>query len=163
MTAETVATGNKPTRTAAGDEIEQLHPNPQGNPCHCFALRHAARSISRQYTEVMGGLGLKPTQFSVLSVLAQAQQSSITSLADILGLERTSLTRTLRPLENEKLVERTEEGFKRQKAIRITAKGLSKYQQCLPLWSTAQQNLVQKLTPKELEQLHTLLAKVQAD
>ena len=137
-------------------------PTAQDNPCHCFTLRRAARAISRQYGEVMGGLGLKHTQFSLLAILAHAPQHSITSLAEILGLERTSLTRTLRPLESEQLVERTEEGFKRQKAVRITRKGLELYRQGLPLWNTAQRNLTEKLSPKELRQLHALLAKVQA-
>ena len=132
-------------------------PSPADNPCHCFALRRAARTVSREYSEVMGPIGLKHTQFSLLAILSYGEQQSISTLAELLGLERTSLTRTLRPLESQRLVERTDEGYRRQKMIRITAAGMEKYEQGLPLWQAAQARRNARLTGDERAQLHALL------
>jgi DNA-binding MarR family transcriptional regulator len=105
----------------------------------------------------MGPIGLKHTQFSLLAILSYGEQQSISTLAELLGLERTSLTRTLRPLESQRLVERTDEGYRRQKMIRITAAGMEKYEQGLPLWQAAQARLNARLTGDERAQLHALL------
>lgn len=109
----------------------------------------------------MGPIGLKHTQFSLLAILSRGEQKSISLLADLLGLKRTSLTRTLRPLENVKLVERADEGYRRQKMIRITAAGLEKYRQSLPLWRKAQARMSARLTSAEKDQLHSLLSRAQ--
>jgi len=91
-------------------------------------------------------------------MLSDGERLSISELADDLGLERTSMSRTLRPMEREGLVALSSEGFRRKRAIELTAGGFSRYQECLPLWRTAQARLAKKYSPGQLNQLHSLLA-----
>jgi DNA-binding MarR family transcriptional regulator len=52
----------------------------------------------------MRDTGLQATQYSILAMLSDGERLSISELADDLGLERTSMSRTLRPMEREGLV-----------------------------------------------------------
>src|SRR3546814_21088379 len=67
--------------------------------CTCAVLRRATRRLTQVYDEGMRPSGLKLTQYSVLNILAQAENTSITDLADRLMMDRTTLTRNLGPLE----------------------------------------------------------------
>src|SRR3546814_8881467 len=67
--------------------------------CTCAVLRRATRRLTQVYDEGMRPSGLKLTQYSVLNILAQAENPSITDLADRLMMDRTTLTRNLGPLD----------------------------------------------------------------
>src|SRR5687767_11742713 len=67
--------------------------------CYCLAARRAARAITRVYEERLRPYGLRATQFSILAALALKGSSPVGELADLLGLERTTLTRSARLLE----------------------------------------------------------------
>src|SRR3546814_19070481 len=62
--------------------------------CTCAVLRRATRRLTQVYDEGMRPSGLPLTQYSVLNILAQAENPSITDLADRLMMDRTTLTRT---------------------------------------------------------------------
>ncbi len=136
----------------------QTDATPMDELCNCFSLRRAARTVTRQYAETMRDTGLQATQYSILAMLSAGERLSISELADDLGLERTSMSRTLRPMEREGLVALSSEGFRRKRAIELTAAGFSRYQECLPLWRTAQARFAKKYSPEQLNQLHSLLA-----
>jgi DNA-binding MarR family transcriptional regulator len=70
---------------------------------------------------------------------------SINALAEMMGMDRTTLTRNLGPLEKQGLVTRGTEGWRRSRALEVTKKGRSRLHQALPLWSGAQQALKKKL------------------
>ena len=70
-----------------------------------FDARRAARALSRTYDQALAGVGLKNTQFSVLYALSRTGPAPIGTLAEALVMERTTLTRNLRPLEREGWVE----------------------------------------------------------
>jgi DNA-binding MarR family transcriptional regulator len=62
-----------------------------------------------------------------------------------MGMDRSTLTRNLRPLETEGLITVGLEGWRRSRALQITKKGRARLQEALPLWEKAQQTLRQKL------------------
>lgn len=126
--------------------------------CNCFSLRRAARAVTRQYAETMRESGLQATQYSILGLLSSGKSRSISELADDLGLERTSMSRTLRPMAREGLITLSEEGFRRKRTVEVTSAGRARYEECLPLWRTAQARFAQKYNPEQLNQLHALLA-----
>ncbi len=68
-------------------------------------LRRATRAVTAHYEAHFRGSGLRGTQFTMLSVLAQAGPLPMTRLADVLGVERTTLTRNLTVLARRGLVE----------------------------------------------------------
>ncbi len=62
--------------------------------CHCLAARRRARAITRHYEAKLRRHGLRATQFSILAALALAGPMPTGRLAELLGLERTTLTRS---------------------------------------------------------------------
>ncbi len=106
--------------------------------CACFNLRKAARAVTQLYDEVLAPTGLRGTQFSVLTVIAAAGPATMTYLADTLVMDRTTLTRNLKPLLDRELVERGEGEDRRQRPIAITPAGRDALGQALPLWEKAQ-------------------------
>ncbi|WP_197075806.1 MarR family winged helix-turn-helix transcriptional regulator [Halostagnicola sp. A56] len=69
--------------------------------CHCLDARRRARAITRRYDERLRPHGLQSTQFSVLAALALTGPTPLGELADLLGLERTTLTRSANRMEAE--------------------------------------------------------------
>lgn len=113
--------------------------------CACHKVRMAARAVTRAYDEALRPTGLRATQLAVLVAVALADAISITSLANSLGMDRSSLTRTLRPIEKDGLVVLGTEGWRRSRTLRITPKGRTVMSEALPLWETAQSKLKRKL------------------
>ena len=113
--------------------------------CACHKVRTAARAVTRAYDQALRPVGLRATQLAVLVAVAMNNAISINALAEFMGMDRTTLTRNLRPLEKEGLVARGIEGWRRSRALEITKKGRSRLRQALPLWSRAQQVLRKKL------------------
>ena len=72
--------------------------------CFCLASRQAARKITRLYDSYMQEAGIRITQFTILSQLMLRGELPIGKLAGILGMERTTLTRNLTPLEEQKWI-----------------------------------------------------------
>src|SRR5271154_4018440 len=72
--------------------------------CVCSALRRASRVVTQHFERSFRGTGLRSTQFSLLAVLTQTGPLPMSALAAMLGLERTTLTRNLRPLQTKGLV-----------------------------------------------------------
>ena len=106
----------------------------------CLAVRtlSAARAISRRYDTALRPVGLTITQFTLLAAIAQTRPNSISEIAERLSMERTSLTRGAKLLEASDLIERSGEAGTRQRALRITDKGLSLLREAYPLWEKAQ-------------------------
>ncbi len=106
--------------------------------CACFALRQAAREITRFYEERMGDLGLTAGQFTILTALHGAADIPFARLASGLGMDRTTLSRALRPLAREGLVELSPEGPRRRRSARLTQAGRRRFAEALPKWHAAQ-------------------------
>jgi DNA-binding MarR family transcriptional regulator len=83
-------------------------------------------------------MGLRNTQFTLLATLAQTGPLAMTRLAAFLSLERTTLTRNLKPLLRDGLVESRAEKDGRVRKIAITARGEAKARTAFPLWKKAQ-------------------------
>ena len=119
--------------------------------CACHKARAAARVVTRAYDEALRPVGLRATQLAVLVAVATDEAISINALAQVLGMDRTTLTRNLRPLEKEGLVARSVEGWRRSRALKITKKGRSRLREALPLWGRAQHALRKRLGDRNWE------------
>jgi DNA-binding MarR family transcriptional regulator len=113
--------------------------------CVCSAVRKASRAITHHYDTELRSAGLRVTQFTLLATLAQTGPMPMTRLAAFLGLERTTLTRNLKPLLRDKLVEPRDEKDGRIRRIAITPRGEAAAREAFPLWKKAQDS-VKKLT-----------------
>jgi DNA-binding MarR family transcriptional regulator len=113
--------------------------------CMCHKSRMAARAITRAYDEALRRTGLRATQLSVLAAVGARGALSIQSLADVLGMDRTTLTRNLRPLEDRSLVLLAPEARHRARTLELTAAGRSALTKALPLWEDAQRTIKRRL------------------
>jgi DNA-binding MarR family transcriptional regulator len=101
--------------------------------------------VTRAYDDALRPVGLRATQLSVLVAAAADDALSITALAKLMGMDRSTLTRNLRPLEADGLISVGLEGWRRSRTLTITKKGRSRLREALPLWEKAQQTLRSKL------------------
>lgn len=113
--------------------------------CACHKMRETSRKIARMYDEYLRPAGIKATQFTMLAVVAGQDEATLTDLAKTLGMERTTLSRNLRPLERNGLIEISAEGYRRARSANITAEGISTMEKALPLWRSAQKTLKRRL------------------
>jgi DNA-binding MarR family transcriptional regulator len=105
--------------------------------CTCFKLRKLTRAMSRLYDQHMATVGLKTTQYSLL-VNASRAALPVAELADLLGMERTTLTRNLKPLLDAGWVVLKPGADSRQRIVTITDDGRAKVEQAYVVWRQAQ-------------------------
>jgi DNA-binding MarR family transcriptional regulator len=105
--------------------------------CVCFHLRRSARIISQFYDQVLAPSGLKATQFTLLTLVRRTGGLPLSRLADALGMDRTTLTRNLRPLERDGLVRIEPGADRRVRVVKLTREGERKQAGAEPLWARA--------------------------
>ncbi|MCM0021720.1 MAG: MarR family winged helix-turn-helix transcriptional regulator [Tagaea sp.] len=132
------------------------------NTCACFHAREAARAVTRAYDRAFAPLGLRATQFSLLIALALAEPPTITDLAERLGMDRTTLTRNLRPLLRDGLVELAPADGPRPRPPAITRKGRALLAKARANWSQAQEGLARKLGRDGMDRALDALAALRA-
>ena len=121
--------------------------------CSCFAARRAARVITQHYEQLMRPSGLRATQFTTLVVLSIGGPQPLTRLADHLGVERTTLTRNLRPLLARGWVKESTADDQRVRVLAITKSGTSAAKGALPNWREAQKSIARRLGTGVIEAL----------
>jgi len=109
--------------------------------CFCLASRQAARKITRLYDSYMQESGVRVTQFTILSQLMLRGEMPIGKLAGFLGMERTTLTRNLAPLEAQKWISIKAGDDPRARVIGITGQGRNVVRRSFPYWSKAQAHI----------------------
>jgi DNA-binding MarR family transcriptional regulator len=105
----------------------------------------ASRAVTRFYDEILRSVGLRATQLAVLVAVGNEDVMSITALAKFMGMDRSTLTRNLAPLEREGLIRIGNEGWRRSRTVEMTKKGRARLRVALPFWERAQDTLRQKL------------------
>jgi DNA-binding MarR family transcriptional regulator len=129
-----------------------------GDPgCTCYRLRKAARVASRVYDRHLAPAGINIGQFGVLLTIESMQAASISKVADVLDMERTTLTRNLMPLERSGYVVIGPGRDKRSRAVRLTAAGAKLISMARPLWRSAQDEMDTTLGTVVKDKLHALL------
>ncbi len=124
-----------------------------GAACACFAVRRAARSVTRLYDEALRPTGLRATQLSVLAAIRALEPVGVSHLASVTGTDRTTMSRNLRPLEAEGLVRFGGTGDRRVREIRLTSRGERKLRSALPLWQRVQDRVASELGEKRMHRL----------
>jgi DNA-binding MarR family transcriptional regulator len=111
-------------------------------PCYCATLRRAARIVSQKYDAALRPLELTITQFTLLTLLAEVPAAPrISDLVEALAMDQTTLSRTLKLMEEGGLIARQEGTDRRESRWVLTARGRSKRRQGLPHWTAAQKDL----------------------
>ena len=113
--------------------------------CTCGNLRRASRAVTQLFDSILQPSGLKATQFTLLVATAKLGPAPLTRLAEALLMDRTTLTRNLKPLERAGLVRIDVGEDRRSRAISLTPKGRRTLDAALPLWESAQSRMVDGL------------------
>lgn len=119
-----------------------------GQTCACYNLRRAARAVTQVFDAHFDEVGLKATQFTVLAVLSHAGDTppTVTTLAENLVLEQSSLSRNLAVLERlgyVKLAAGTAD--RRERIVTLTRAGRVALTKAYPLWKRAQASIAEAL------------------
>ena len=125
--------------------------------CVCHKVRMAARAVTRAYDAALRPVGLRATQFAVLVAVAIEGAVSITALAQALGMERSTLTRNVRPLVKDGLLVVGREGWHRSRTVEITEQGRARVRETVPLWERAQARLQRQLGEPQWTSVHQSL------
>jgi DNA-binding MarR family transcriptional regulator len=127
--------------------------------CTCHRLRRTTRQMTRIYDARLVPVGLTLTQYSVLSTLVRGETPTpgVNEMAEILGMDRTTLTRTLKPLIAARLVTLATGDDRRSKKVSVTEAGRALWEKAKPLWRAAQDEIEARLGSSEVYHLHKLL------
>lgn len=124
------------------------------NPrCSCFNLRKATRAVTQIYDRLLEPAGLRATQFTLLVSMASTSSPTLTEMANSLVMDRTTLTRNLKPLEKLGFIETSTPRDKRSKAYSLTEKGREALAKGIPLWEKAQNKMIGALGQDHYELL----------
>ena len=108
--------------------------------CTCFHLRRAARQVSQVYDRELAAVDLSLNEYSILR-RAEPLPRTLGELAATAGMDRSTLTRNLKPLIEAGWLKETRGEDARQRVIAITASGRKRIAKAVPHWQSAQQRL----------------------
>ena len=121
--------------------------------CACFNLRKAARAVTQLFDATLQPLGLRATQFTIITLVAHRGPINISNLADRLVMDRTTLSRDLGPLEKRDWVKIQPGKDRRTRAVELTAEGRRVLGDALPRWRRTQQKVIDGLGRRGFEGL----------
>lgn len=103
--------------------------------CLCLHTQRAARAIARRFDDALRPVGLRSGQFSLLISLNRPEPPTVGSVADLLEMDRTTLTANLKPLERRGLLSVTSDAQDRRvRRLSLTEEGLLLLEQAIPIW-----------------------------
>lgn len=95
--------------------------------------------MTQHYDRALRKSGMRVSQFNTLTVLTQTGPLPMASLAEFMGLDRTSLTRNLQPPVKKRWIRIIpSEEDRRVRMVSITAAGVTALRKAVPAWRAAQ-------------------------
>ena len=129
-------------------------------PCNCLAIRQAARHISQLYDQHLAEVGLRTTQYSILSKLGRLGAMPISKLAATMVMERTALSRAIGPLERDGLVKVGAGPDGRTRSVKLTPTGQARLKAAAAHWRRAQKDFEMAVGAGNAAGLRTELQRV---
>ena len=125
--------------------------------CVGFNIRKASRAISQYYESMLKPSGIRGTQFTLLANIKHAGKPTINELAEVMAMDRTTLTRNLQALEKQGLVKIGEGTDRRTRKVSLTSKGTDQLTEAIPYWQKAQETMIKHLGEDRWEDLRIIL------
>jgi DNA-binding MarR family transcriptional regulator len=111
----------------------------QMSPCHCLSLRQATRHITQLYDRHLAPFQLTLNQYSILGQLSVLEATPVSELAQKLFVDRTTLTRNLKPLQQAGWVTQAPHPTDgRSQCVSLSATGRQLMRAAAPAWGEAQ-------------------------
>jgi DNA-binding MarR family transcriptional regulator len=121
--------------------------------CACANLRKAARAVTQLFDATLAPSGLKATQFTLLVTSQLSGETTINGLAGRMAMDRTTLSRNLKPLVREGLLEVGPGEDGRTRLVRINPEGERALDEAYPMWQAAQEEVIGALGTERYEAL----------
>jgi DNA-binding MarR family transcriptional regulator len=125
----------------------------EGSGCVSFNIRKAARAVTQLYDERMRPFGLRSTQLPILGKTLILEPVTVTHLAEATVTDRTTLTRNLRLLEKQGLIQVAEGNDRREREVRLTDRGREVLAQVYPIWKEVQAEVAKRFGSARLARL----------
>src|SRR5262249_58567619 len=122
---------------------------PLVDTCACTRVRTAARLMSRAYDEALRPSGLSAAQLAILAAVDVDEATSIAELSKRLAMDRSTLSRNLKPLEKARWIRLGAEAWKRSKTVHVTTEGRRRLTRATALWETAQEAFLKRFGKAE--------------
>jgi DNA-binding MarR family transcriptional regulator len=124
-------------------------------------VQRAARSLARRFDEAFRPLGLSNGQFSLLMSLNRPEPPPMGPVADLLAMDRTTLTAALKPLERRGLVRvQKDQNDRRNRTLILTAKGRNLLARATPIWQRTHAEIERHLSGQKLDEMRAGLMAV---
>ncbi|MFZ6762534.1 MarR family winged helix-turn-helix transcriptional regulator [Pseudoroseomonas sp. WGS1072] len=129
--------------------------------CLCLHAQRAARALARRFDEALRPLGLTNGQFSLLMSLNRPEPPSMRPVAELLGMDRTTLTASLKPLERRGLVwVEPDPEDRRSRRLHLTPAGRAVLAEAFPVWRDTHAAAEAGLGEGEADRLRANLARL---
>ncbi len=103
--------------------------------CLCLHAQRAARTLARRFDEAFRPLGVTSGQFSLLNGLNRPEPPTVGAVAELLAMDRSTVTANLKPLERAGLVvSAVDQKDRRGRRIGLTDQGRTLLRQAWPIW-----------------------------
>lgn len=116
--------------------------------CYCVILRGIARRITALYDEALAPVGIGVAQFALLRRVQRAQPVSLTELARLSDLDRSTVGRNVRVLERDGFVQPVPAKDQREQALELTPAGRKVLADGAPFWDAAQARVEALIGPE---------------
>jgi DNA-binding MarR family transcriptional regulator len=122
----------------------------------------AARAVTRVYDAALQESGIRSTQFAILVAVAKKQPTPIHQLSEILFIDQTTLTRSLKLMRKEGFLAISERSTMRQRFVTLTPKGERALARAVPLWRKIQDRFVEQVGTRHWAELRDELGELSA-
>lgn len=129
------------------------------SPCYCTNLRRGALWATEYYDRMLAPSGLSVPQYYLLINLSRMEKANLSQWAERVGLDRTTMVRNVKTLENKGLVTPAEG---RGKTFALTDTGKSTLAQGVALWERAQERLRDSIGDADADALLRICRKLQS-
>lgn len=120
-----------------------------GLSCALAATRRTARLMTQFYDACLLEAGIEAAQFALLLALDTAKDKGQAALGQMLGMDKTTLSRNLKVLRAKGWVESVAGDDARRRSIALTAEGRSRLREAKPAWRKAGEMLREGMTERE--------------
>ena len=132
--------------------------------CLCLHSQRAARTLARRFDDALATVNLSSGQFSLLVSLNRPVPPSLGAVAELLAMDRTTLTANLKPLQRRALVKvAVDKHDRRSRLLLLTAAGRNLLARAVPIWRRTHGELDRRFSARRLAQLRSGLLALTAD
>ena len=132
--------------------------------CLCLHAQRAARALARRFDEALRPVGLTNGQFSLLMALNRPDAPAIGPVAQLLAMDRTTLTAALKPLQRDGLVTISPDpADRRSHLLTLTGRGHKVLASAVPIWRRTHAEIESRLSAFRPDELRAALLALSVD